>query len=518
MERVMKSLNSEQSPLHWMIFAGLLAIAVILRLAAFQGYSDSDPRSYAVLANDLANGMLHIPEYDDAPVFPLRLGVYAPTAALIKVFGLSEITLVAYPFLVSIVGCLLGYALARHFGTPLAGLIGLSALAVLPIDISMASILLPDAIAAFWANVGVALACCALNRSKSRHAALLGTLSGACFGVSWLCKEAVVYLVPFVAILVLVLHRQSRLSVRTTCMAAISVGSIAVLLAEMTFFGMLSGDPLFRLHATERNYVQSAVWFFDKSSPYYGWDDGGYVKALVKRLFFDGPREMFFNSRMSFMPALAILGAAWAFVFRRRAFVTPTIWLISLLVMFNFMTSSFSAYKPLPLLDHRHLYPIVLPSLVIVGGFLATLLMEDSDGRVRRERRFWVWVMIVVFCGISAIGIRSTMFRPDQIERNVAARLRKADIVYTDYRTAANLVFFRTGLLLPSDATTIAWEKKVGQGEIPNGAYVFVNKDKTDFLKKSYKYDHPDFVGKPPSTWERVLIYRNASLYLVGGK
>jgi 4-amino-4-deoxy-L-arabinose transferase-like glycosyltransferase len=413
-ERVVKALNSGQSRLHWATFAGLLAIVVILRLAAFQGYSDSDPRAYSLLANDLANGMLHIPD-DSWVVFPLRLGVYAPTAVLIKVFGLSEITLAAYPFLVSIFGCLLAYALARRLGTPLAGLIGLSALAVLPIDISMASLLLPDAIAAFWANVGVALAYCALNRSKLRQSGLLGILSGGCFGVSWLCKESVAYLVPFVAILVLILHRQSRLSVRTTCLVAISVGSIAVLLAEATFWGMLTGDPLFHLHATERNYVQCAVWFFDKSSPYFSWDDGGYAKALMMRLFFTGPKEILLCSRMSFMPTLAILGAAWAAFFRQRSFVMPTIWLISLLVMFNFATSSFSSYKRLPLFD-RYLYPIILPSLVIVGGFLATLLLGDSDYRVQAERRFWALVLIVGFCGISAIGVKSTMSRPEQVE------------------------------------------------------------------------------------------------------
>jgi 4-amino-4-deoxy-L-arabinose transferase-like glycosyltransferase len=400
-------------------------------------------------------------------------------------FGLSEVTLAAYPFLASIVGCLLAYALSRRLGTPLAGLIGLGALAVIPIDIQMASLLWPDAIAAFWANVGVALACVALNRSNLRQSAFLGVMSGGFFGVSWLCKEAVVYLVPFVIILVLVLHRQSQLSVRTTCMVAISVGSIAVLLAETAFYGKLTGDPLFHFHAMERNYELNAVWFFDKSSPYFGWESGKYLKALVKRLFFTGPRDMLFNSRMTFVPALAILGAAWAVVFRRRSFVIPTIWLISLLVMFNFMTSSFASYKPLPL----------------SGGF---------------DR--YLYVLIVVFCGISAFKVRNTMMtRPEQVERNVVKRLRQTDVVYTDYRTASNLVFFRNGLLLPSNATTIAWEKE-DQRKIPKGAYVLANKNKINFLNKSYKYEIPDFVARPPSTWERVWTYGNADLYLVGDK
>jgi hypothetical protein len=521
MERVLKALNSARSPLHWVTFAGLMTIAVILRLAAFQGYSDSDPRHYSTLANNLAHGVLQIPHYGGPPVFPLRLGVYAPAASLIRIFGLSEVTLVAYPFVVSIAGCLLAYVLSRRFGNPLAGLIGLSVLAVLPIDIQMASLLLPDAIAAFWANVAIALACVALDSSNSRRSVFFGVMSGVFFGVSWLCKESVVYLVPFVVLLVLVLHGESGLSARTTSMIAIGVGSITVLLAETVFYRSITGDLLFRFHATERNYVQNAVWFFDQSSPYFGWDSGGYAKALVKRLFFTGPRDMLFNSRMIFLPALAILGAGWAVVFRRRSFVISTIWLISLLVMFNFMTSSFTTYQPLPLLD-RYLYPILLPCLVLVGGFLATLLVGDSDSgnsdyHVLAERRFWAMVLIVGFFGISALSMRSSMSRPQHVERNAVTRLRDTDVVYTDFRTARNLVFFRTGLLLPSNATTIAWEKE-DLRKIPKGAYVLANKNTTNFLKITYKYKIPDFVASAPLTWEKVWTYRNADLYLVGGK
>ena len=254
----------------------------------------------------------------------------------------------------------------------------------------MASLLLPDAIAAFWANIGIALACVALTRLKLWHSALLGVLSGGFFGVSWLCKESVAYLVPFVAILILAVYRHSRLSSRMTCMVAIGVGSLAVLFAETAFYGRLTGDPLFRLHATERNYVQCAVWFFDESSPVLGWENGGYTRTLVKRLFFHGPKDMVLNRPMSFVPASAILGVAWALLFRRRSFVMPSIWLISLLLMFNFMSSSFTSYKPLPLFD-RYLYPILLPSLVIMGGFLARSWWETAICVLRKTTVSGQW-------------------------------------------------------------------------------------------------------------------------------
>ncbi len=517
MERVVKALNSAQSPLHWAALGGLLAIAVIIRIATFQGYCDLDPRFYAVLANDLAQGKVHVPERDEAPVFPLRAGVYAPTAASIRMFGVSEATLVAYPLLASIFGCLLAYAFARGVGTPLAGLIAFGALAVLPLDVGFASLLYPDVIAALWANLGIGLAWLAFARPKLWQSVLLGVLSGGSFGLSWLCKEAVIYLAPFVAVLAFALHRHARLSARMTCLAAIGAGALAVLLAETAFYTKLAGDPLFHLHAMERNYVVCANSFFNESSPIYGWESGGYAKALVRRLFLKGPIDMVVNPQMSFLPLLALLGAAWARVVRQRWFVLPLIWLISLLLLFNFMTTSFSSYKPLPLMN-RYLWPILLPSAVLLGNFLAALLAGDCDLSLARERRFWAVVLMVGFCGISAYELRGCNTpRRHQLERSVAARLGEKDVIYTDYHTAATLVFFRTGTLEPSTATTIGWEKADPRA-IPAGAYVLVSRDMIEFLTVWRKYDSPAFVARPPATWKKVWSAGNADLYIVDGK
>jgi hypothetical protein len=77
-------------------------------------------------------------------------------------------------------------------------------------------------------------------------------LSGVFFGFSWLSKESVAYLGPFVAMLPFALVRESRWTARITCLLAIGAGSAALLLAESAFWGRISGDPLCRLHATEQ--------------------------------------------------------------------------------------------------------------------------------------------------------------------------------------------------------------------------------------------------------------------------
>ena len=54
------------------------------------------------------------------------------------------------------------------------------------------------------------------------------------------------------------------------------------------------------------------------------------------------------------------------------------VWLISLLLMYNFMTTSFRSYRPLRF-DDRYLYPILMPSLILMGLFLSKLLVGECS-------------------------------------------------------------------------------------------------------------------------------------------
>jgi 4-amino-4-deoxy-L-arabinose transferase-like glycosyltransferase len=512
---VVNRLNSTSDSLHWTVFAGLLSLAVVLRLALFQGYSGSDPRAYFRLADDLARGIVHVPQYEGPPVFPLRIGVYAPTAAFIMLFGVSEVTLVAYPFLMNVAGCLLVYALARKLETPLAGLFALAALAILPIDISMASMHWPDGIAACWANLGVAFTLLALSKRTLRQVAALAAAGGICFGISWLCKETVVYLVPFVVILLLLLQRTTVPSVRAVTAIAVATAVAGILAGESVFYATTTGDPLFRYNATEQNYEHAAVLFFNSSLPDSSWRAGRDLSALARRLMFTGPRDILFVRTMNFLPALALMIAALALVFRRHVGTLASVWLVSLLLTFNFMTSSFKTYTPLSLLIDRYLYPVIVPSLILFGGVLAALMTSRSDARTRAIHRACASVVMLAFCAASAIGVFvNARQKYAEEERQAVAHLRANDVVYSDLSSVADLVFFRTGTLLNSNATTIPWEG-VDLRSGPPGSYVFVNRDRIEYLEESYHYRPPPLVEKPPATWKSVSTYGNAELYRV---
>jgi 4-amino-4-deoxy-L-arabinose transferase-like glycosyltransferase len=516
MTSLLKLLNSSHSIAHWIVFVGFISIALLLRTIGFQGYSDSDPHTYTVYANDLAHGTLQFPRVGDhgPPKGPqnglARPGLYGPVAILVKTFGLSELTIAVYPLLASVVTLLLAYVLARSLYGPLAGLLGIGLLAVLPYDVQQASILQPDPLAAFWANVGVVLTYFGLTRDRVYHSTAFTFLAGVSFGISWVCKESVVYLVPCVGILILCLRREATFRTRVRWLVSVGIGSMAVLVAETLSYRAITGDPLFHFHVM-KDYCDFNVWCFDQSSTVFGWESGQYAKVLFKRLVVYGPKEIFnsFNA----LPVFAAIALAWGIVFRHGKYAMPGIWFVTLVLMYNFASTSLEVYRPLPILE-RYMYPLILPSVLLVAGFLADHLEYEPDSAVRRERAFLAWTLVTVFCVQNATEMRYVLgSRPEASARAVADKLHKTDIVYTDYRTAYNLVFFRTGTLLPSTETRPY--EHVDSEAMEAEAYVLIDKQRTALLNKAYYYRPPPFVDSPPQTWRKVWANEHAILFQI---
>jgi hypothetical protein len=119
----------------------------------------------------------------------------------------------------------------------------------------------------------------------------------------------------------------------------------------------------------------------------------------------------------------------------------------------------------------------------VVSGTLAALLERKTGWDLTIERRFWAATLVVAYIIFCVPGVNNLRRRPDQVTRDVVPLLSASDIVYTDVETAGDLVFFRTGKLLPYDDATIAYEG-LAIDDMRAGSYVLVNKDTVDFLAK----------------------------------
>jgi 4-amino-4-deoxy-L-arabinose transferase-like glycosyltransferase len=510
-----QNLKAAEARLHNLALLAILLVAIVLRLIFLQGFVQSDPYCYAELANDLANGKLLFGDYNGALVFPLRIAFYGPVALFIKLLGLSEWALVLFPFLVSIAGCVLAYVLARNLFGPTAGLLAAGLLAILPTDIAMASTLFPDPVAAFWANLGIALLILDPDKNGSRRSLSYSALAGICFGISWLNKETVVYLGPLVLIYLL-LRKSSVLHL--ACVAAVA---FLFLFSEAAFYRVTTGDWLFHFHMVPQNFQQNAVWFFDQSSPYFGWKPGGYVQALLRRLFVSGPRAEL--TAFSKLPVFALIAVAWGLFVRDRRFAMLGLWLVTQMLFFNFGSSSLTSYRPLPLeFFERYLYPLLLPSVVLCSGFL-TLLYQQSELPGLASRR-WLWAPVVACGMLVSIAFSLKDLRPHPLEmiRHVAERLKPSDVVYTDFYTAEFLAFFAQNKILNAEelanAKPIIPYEKLKTEDMQPGAYVLISDRNVDFAvsrQGTTKYEAPEFYAQHPSSWRLISRERGVSLFRI---
>ncbi len=507
----------------WVLLLSVVLLAALLRIGTFSGYIGSDMGVYSWYAYKMAKGEFRA----GTEVLGMRVGLFAPAALAFKIVGRpDERALVAYPFALSLLSVILAYSLARVLLGHRAALIAAAIQAIVPIDTRSASLLLSDLPAAFWGNLGVLLILLGGARPSLGAKTALGVLGGLAFGVSWLTKETIVYLLPFVAGYLAWLCYRGRRNLVLAISA--SAGVLAILAGESLVYYLHTGDLLYRYHVTERNYQVARQWFFTEGSP-YGWIEGRYWSALLRRLLFQGPVAIFLNINIGLVPGAALLGVLYAVARRVRALTLPALWFVSLVLLFNFGSSSLQAYRPLPLTD-RYLYPIFLPAVILLAGFLDILIQRPSN-EVARERLFWGSVLAAGIAVICLFGVyayaRAGVGSP--VARAAARILEPRDRVFTDPRTADGLSFFWgypnvtnvkdfEGMSASANLTNVKDFEGMSASAVPPGTYVLIDRSWIDFLRSTYGYRPPDFYDRIPRHWIQKWSGWSGVLYWVEGK
>ncbi len=512
--------------MHRVMLIAFLLIAAALRMYDFRGFGAVDDAEYAKFAYQMSQDTFSVGTYDGPAVFPLRVGIIYPTAVLFRLFGVHEWTMVLYPFILSLMGVALASVCAGHFFGTRAALIAAALWAVLPLENFHATILVPDGPAAFFASAAV-VAILLLARSGIHKRWLLfsgGLAAGLAFGISWLSKESVVYLVPFCAILFSMTVRDSWKK-NSVIWAGVALGALTVLFSELFIYHRITGDWLYRLHETERNYVQNRTAFFDANGMVPEIDGVSHLKALAKRLFLTGPMTIFMSSQFLYLPLVGLLASAHALFWKDRSYLIPALWMLSLVLMYNLSSGSLSAYVPLVLFE-RYLYPVMLPAVVLVSGLLGDLFRRENNDQgkeIRKERLFW-GVLLAVALGVVGIqkNYQVATFYPGWVEevKRMSAVLKPSDRVYADILSVKGLEFFWR---YPETMQVTNFEDLASSSRIPSGSYVLLNQRYLNWLSnkagwwptKSRAYRKPEFSDPVPSAWTRVWRNGNAALYRV---
>ena len=226
-----KRIGSFEAPLA-VGLAGLAAATLWWRWVGYQGHDDA---YYAAAALDWAE---HFPSLGTEH-WALRYPLVLPVAVLIRLFGFSVPALAAVDVAAYVAFLLVGYAAARHwFGWPAAA--ALTAIGVLvpqfPVQATYAN---PDLLemalvmASFWLVM--------LARQRGGPWGLMlgaGVLAGAGF----LTRETTLLLVPLYGVMF-----AARPAMARWRYLLIGVGFMAVVGAQMGYFAVEAGDPLYRM-------------------------------------------------------------------------------------------------------------------------------------------------------------------------------------------------------------------------------------------------------------------------------
>lgn len=488
----------------------IVLAGITVRIACFGGYSGSDDGSYAELAYQIANGKFILGAYDGPPVFPLRLGLIWPVAVIISNLGLNELNIILYPFVISTGSIILAYFTGSTLFNARTGLFAAAIQAFIPIDVRLASILLPDMIAAFWTNAALLILYLGAADRPRKSKMILGALAGLLIGISWVCKESVLYLFPFIGTALLYSVYRQKENIFTTI--AFGSGFALIFFIESLYYSTMTGEFLFRFHEVERNYVLYKSWFFAEGSK-YGWKTGeSYYLAVIKRLLWHGPRTIFLNTNLGLLSITALAAVGFAFIKKKREFILPGAFFLYLLLVYNFGTTSFKFYQPLALLD-RYLFPMLLPAAVLTAAAIDAAWIRGENSIWRTQAVFGI-ALTTVFTVASLYNHARNMLEgtlQSASERKVARIIGHEDMIYTDTRTPRILRFF-WGYSQKAEFRDFAG---MNANDVRSGALVLINRKKAGFLNSWYGYQLPEFYADIPVEWVLEWKGLDAELYRV---
>ena len=504
----------------------VVLFAIVIRVYEFRGFGAVDDAAYAKIAYQINQGRYLPGTYEGPAVFPLRIGILYPTAMLFRYFGVSEWSMVLFPFFLSVLSVLLVYVCTNHFFGKQAAMIGAAIWMFLPLDTFHASILSPDLPSAFFAFFGVIIILLMADSSVRYRSVRVfaGFAAGFFFGISWLCKESVVYLIPFCTFLLFItIGKDWRKNL--PMWIGVGVGSCAVLLAEMYVYHLATGDWLFHFHETERNYRQYKNAFFIEGGKFAPTGGSGFRRAILRRLVLYGPMTIFLNSQFLYLPLFAAIVVLHAIYWRNKSFLIPGVWFVSLVLMFNFSTSSLKSYIPLVLFD-RYLYPVLLPATILAAGFVAALFNGNNalqNEYTRREKVFWGTVIVLSLLLVGGYkNYSNRKWYPGWISgvKIVSGLITPSDRLYTDILSIHGLEFFWG---YPEQMNTVNFEDMDASSEITQDSYVLINTKYLDWLSskagwwptKNDDYRKPEFYNLAPPSWEGIWGDDDATLYFV---
>ena len=326
----------------------VLLLALLLRLATFNGALGSDDLVYFGRAVDLARGEWTSANYNGA----LRYGFNLPAAAFIALFGENLFVANLWPLMASLLEIAAVYVFAESVMNRRAALFSALLLATAPLHMAVASRIHADAVVSMFLTLAFVLLYFGAIR---RHVGLLFAAGLAIGGVFWTKELA---LVTWFAILPMVWLFRGNWRL---CIWPLS-GAVLMVLLHLGLMDFIAGDPLHLVkvvtRAVQKNFVAGGQ----------GEDGAAYY---LKFLFFDIRHTGF----LGFFAILSIgLVPAWLHREGRSnlGFGVALLWWLGLLVVLSLFPVSLSPLR-LTMKQSNYITLFLAPMALLAGMAVAAM-------------------------------------------------------------------------------------------------------------------------------------------------
>jgi 4-amino-4-deoxy-L-arabinose transferase-like glycosyltransferase len=233
-----------------LLLGGVLLFALLLRILFVQTFLSPDDDVYYIRdAYLLAHG-----HFVHNTHWALRVGVVAPTALFIRIFGFHDWSVILYPLCLSLLGIVLIYALGATFFSREVGLLAAFLLACFPENIYYSTLVLADLPGTLYGSLAVLLAYLSRDGISAPRTTLLCAASGLALVLSYLCWEVNLLFVP-ICCLAVVLHHDRR-TVAFSIVTILAIVAAAIALESLVYWKM-TGEPLLRW--TLAHHAESAA-------------------------------------------------------------------------------------------------------------------------------------------------------------------------------------------------------------------------------------------------------------------
>ena len=464
-EKINRMLGNTKLLLFLIVIFGL-----VLRIIFFSGMGISDDLAYSKAAHDINEGKGIDP--DSTLTLSTRLGLVYATALSYRLFGINDFSSVIFVLITSIGSIILIFYFGKLLFNKNTGLMAAFLLSFFPLDIAYSTKLGSDLPSAFFMALGVYIFLYSETKSKLKHG--LGYfLSGIFIGIGYLIRESALLIALFFIICIIYKRRIKKEYF------LVPLGVLTIFAIESLIFLNLTGDPFFRMHASQA-YLKEAVIAHN----YFGRLD-------LPTGLFHYP-YMILTSDISIFYIFIFIAALYFLAYRKKEAYILLFWFIPLLLYLSFGSESLTQYIPFRAVD-RYLSVITIPGILLLALFLAE--KKASIKKIIMPTS----LTVLIITSIAFVYIREDRNLLDNI-RALHPYLKTLDKpIYIDDRSIKELNYVS------------AYNNKVDMREYPNelkdvkDSYIVINSEMIKNLKEADKNRvFPKEIGNPPKTWAVV--------------